>query len=151
MQTLTPAWRQRLLAGVCAWMVASFTVGALTKFYSGETFFGPAYSVKFVEWGYPSWFRFVVGAGELVGAALPVSPRRRFLGAAPLLVITAGATVTHLAHQDPIGEAASAPVHMVLAGIVAWVNRPRDRSDLWPRPERDGARRRRTAAGPAGR
>lgn len=124
---------RRWITGLCVWMVLSFTAGALTKFYGGETFFGPAYSVKFPDWGYPDWFRFVVGSGELVGAALLLIPRRRtrFLGAALLMVITAGATITHLANQDPVGHSFSAPLHLVLSGIVAWAHRPADWRDLW--------------------
>ncbi|ACQ82341.1 DoxX family protein [Beutenbergia cavernae DSM 12333] len=118
-------WRRRLFTVLLVWMVVSFTVGAITKFYPGETFFGAPYSVKFVEWGYPSWFRFVVGGGELVAAAMLISPRSRFLGALLLVVITAGAVVTHWVNGDPVGESASAHVHLVLSLLVAWVARPR--------------------------
>lgn len=125
----SPAWRRRLFTGLLVWMVFSFTVGALTKYYWGETFFGPSYEVKFEDWGYPSWFRFLVGTGELVGAALLIGRRRRFPGALLLAVITAGATVTHLANPDPIGQEISAPLHLVLSLIVAWVARPTGGSD----------------------
>lgn len=122
--TIPHRLRERLFQVLLVWMVFSFVVGALTKFYWGETWFGPSYSVKFAEWGYPSWFRIVVGAGELVGAVMLVSPRLRFLGACILVVITSGAVVTHLANQDPIGESISAPIHLVLSLIVAWAARP---------------------------
>jgi uncharacterized membrane protein YphA (DoxX/SURF4 family) len=74
---VTHVWQRRLLIGLCWFLAVEFTVGAATKFYPGETFFGPPYSVKFVDWGYPSWFRFVVGAGELLAAALLVIPLTR--------------------------------------------------------------------------
>ncbi|UED82771.1 DoxX family protein [Streptomyces profundus] len=124
MRTFSPAARRRWLTGLCGWMVFSFTVGALTKFSSGETFFGPAYSEKFVDWGYPSWFRFVVGGGELLGAALLLRVRTRWWGAGLLLVITSGAVVTHVAHLDPVGESLSAPLHVVLSALLVWVYRP---------------------------
>lgn len=85
----------------------------------GETFFGPPYSVKFEDWGYPSWFRFPVGIGELVAAGALLFPRLRFLAACLLMVITAGGLVTHLTNQDPVGESISAPLHLVLATILA--------------------------------
>jgi hypothetical protein len=78
---------------------------------------------RFVDWGYPSWFRLVVGAGELVGGAL-LSPRRRFLGAGLLVVILVGATLTHVVNGDPLSESVSAPLHLVLAATVAWATRP---------------------------
>lgn len=117
-------WRRRTFSVLLGWLVFSFTLGALTKFYWGDTWFGPAYSTKFVEWGYPAWFRFFVGAGELIAALMLLSPPLRFLGAGILVVITAGAVVTHLANQDPLSHSISAPVHLLLALIAAWVARP---------------------------
>lgn len=125
--------RRRLLVGLCWLLAAAFTVGALTKFFPGETFFGPPYSEKFVDWGYPSWFRFVVGAGELVGAVLIVQPRRRFLGTAVLGVILVGAVITHIANRHPLGASAAAPVCLALVALVAWASRPVSWSELWRR------------------
>ncbi|WP_116947922.1 DoxX family protein [Jiangella endophytica] len=129
-QAATPPTRstvgRRAFTVLLAWMVFSFVMGALTKFYWGETWFGDAYSVKFVEWGYPSWFRFFVGAGELVAALMLLRPPLRFAGASMLIVITFGAVVTHVANEDPLAHSISAPIHLVLALVVAWVARPRD-------------------------
>lgn len=124
--TTTPrrSWRRIAYGALLAWMVLSFTMGALTKFYWGETIFGPSYAVKFDGWGYPFWFRFVVATGELVGAALLLNPRWRFLGAAMLFTITAGGSLTHLINQDPLGHSVSAPLHMVLAALVAYLANP---------------------------
>ncbi|MGH8964033.1 MAG: DoxX family protein [Actinomycetes bacterium] len=131
-------WRRRLLIALIVWLVVSFTVGAVTKFLPGETFFGPPYSVKFAEWGYPSWFRFPVGLGELVGAAALLFPRFRFLGAGLLMTITAGGLVTHLVNQDPLFESFSAPLHLVLAAILAFATRPADWNDLGTFPRTTG-------------
>ncbi|MFC7545468.1 DoxX family protein [Plantactinospora sp. GCM10030261] len=126
-------WRPRLLTALCWVMAVAFTVGGITKILPGETFFGPPYSVKFVEWGYPAWFRFLVAAGEIVGAILLVTPRpkARFVGAALLGVILVGAVITHIANRDPVAHSVSAPVHLVLVSIVAWVNRP-EKGFRWP-------------------
>jgi uncharacterized membrane protein YphA (DoxX/SURF4 family) len=110
---------------VLAWLLAaSFLVGFVTKFMPGETFFGPPYSVKFAEWGYPSWFRFVVGAGELAGGILLLVPRLRFVGCLILIVILEGAIVTHVINSNPIGESIAAPITLVLAAIVAFASSP---------------------------
>ena len=119
-------WYHWLLVALVVWLVVSFTAGAVTKFMPGETFFGPSYSVKFEGWGYPSWFRIPVGIGELVAAVALLIPRLRFLAACLLTVITAGALATHLTNNDPIGESISAPVHLVLAVILAIATRPTD-------------------------
>lgn len=68
-------WQRRLLLILCIILAIEFIPGGAFKFVSGETFFGPPYSVKFVNWGYPAWFRFVVGAGEIFGAVLLLLPR----------------------------------------------------------------------------
>jgi len=116
---IAPArWRGRLVTGL-AWVLAvEFVAGGLIKLTA------PSMGERFVDWGYPSWFRLVVGAGELVGGALLLSPRRRFLGAALLVVILVGATLTHIVNGDPLSESVSAPLHLVLAATVAWATRP---------------------------
>jgi uncharacterized membrane protein YphA (DoxX/SURF4 family) len=119
-------WDKRFLIALCWLLAVSFAVGGITKILPGESFFGPPYSEKFVDWGYPAWFRFVVGSGEFLGAVLLVLPRRRFIGAALLVVILIGAVVTHIANQDPLTESAAAPVVLALTGIVASATRPRD-------------------------
>jgi uncharacterized membrane protein YphA (DoxX/SURF4 family) len=123
-QRLTRSWQRRLLLGLCLVLAVEFVAGGAAKFYPGETFFGPSYAVKFVDWGYPAWFRFVVGTGEIVSAALLFVPRTRFVGAAILLVILTGAVITHIANQDPLSQSTSAPVHLALVAVVAWLTRP---------------------------
>jgi uncharacterized membrane protein YphA (DoxX/SURF4 family) len=113
-------WQRRALTGLCWLLAISFIAGAVAKFAPG----GP-YAEKFAEWGYPSWFRFVVGSGELVGAVLLLVPRRRFLGAALLGVILVGAIVTHIVNQDPLSEAVMAPTCLALVSIVALASRDR--------------------------
>lgn len=119
-----PVWRRRLLAALCWFMAFEFAGGGAVKFLPGETVFGPPYAERFTDWGYPSWFRFVVGGGELVAAALLLVPRRRYAGAAILVVVLTGAVLTHVVNQDPLGESVSAPIHLALAGLVAWAHRP---------------------------
>ena len=119
-------WPRRLLVAACLFLALEFTVGAVTKYWPGETFFGPAYSVKFTEWGYPSWFRFVVGTVEIIGATLLVVPRgwTRFLGSCVLVTLLIGAVTTHLVNQDLLYQSVSAPVHLVIMAAVAWAHRP---------------------------
>jgi uncharacterized membrane protein YphA (DoxX/SURF4 family) len=127
-----PTWQRRALTGLCWLLALSFVAGAVAKFAPGETFAGAPYSEQFADWGYPSWFRFVVGSGEIVGAALLLVPRRRFPGAALLGVILVGAVLTHVVNQDPLSEAVMAPICLALVGIVAYASRPADRHELLP-------------------
>ncbi len=54
----------------------------------------------FQRWGYPDWFRIIVGAAELIAFALLLVPRFAAYGAAVFAVIMLGAIVTHAAHNE---------------------------------------------------
>jgi len=108
-----------------------------TKFYPGGIFGYPSYAVKFVNWGYPAWFAFVVGAGEIFAAIMLLLPRRRFLGAVVLAFILTGAVATHIINHDTLADSISAPVHLILAGIVALATWPAD----WREPLALGGRK----------
>jgi uncharacterized membrane protein YphA (DoxX/SURF4 family) len=128
----TRIWPQRLVTAFYWFIAAEFLVGAVTKFWSGPTFFGPAYSTKFAEWGYPADFRFVAGTLELVCAALLVIPRQRFrfVGATTLVLVLTGAVTTHIVNHDPLSESAAAPTHLVITALIALANWPADWRDL---------------------
>jgi putative oxidoreductase len=83
----------------------------------------------FVTWGYPDWFRLVVGAIEVTSAVLLVVPRLAAIGAAGIAAIMIGATYTHLVRVP--AEAGRAPFTLTLlavALVVAYARRPRRQS-----------------------
>ncbi|MFC4013650.1 DoxX family protein [Nonomuraea purpurea] len=137
MSARIPSWLRTAFYWVLA---AEFVIGFVTKFWPGPTFFGPAYSVKFVEWGFPAWFRFVAGAIELVCAILLVIPskRFRFIGAAGLVFLLTAAVTTHLIDDAALYEEVSAPIHLVIMAMVALANWPADWKDLL-HPQRDSS------------
>ncbi|NEW42202.1 DoxX family protein [Nocardia cyriacigeorgica] len=118
-----PTW---LRTGFYWFLAFEFFVGFATKFWPGETFFGPPYSEKFADWGFDPNMRYLVGAMELVCAILLLIPRRqsRFLGAAGLVLLLAGAVTTHVIDDAPVYEEVSAPLHLVIMLCVATVNWP---------------------------
>jgi putative oxidoreductase len=85
---------------------------------------------NFEKWGYPDWFRPVVGTTELLAALLLISPRlrvagasARFWGAAGLTLLMAGAAATHLR----LGEGPIALLPLTLLGacaVLALATRP---------------------------
>ena len=146
---MSQGFRAHRLATIAYWVVAAeFAMGAGAKFWSGIGPFGSDYAVKFADWGYPSWFRFVVGAIELVCAVALVLPdrRSRFVGAVGLVLVLDGAVTTHLVNHDPWGESVAAPVHLLIAAVFALANWPSDWRDLLP-AVRPGARRGRSSSG----
>jgi len=79
----------------------------------------PGHVRAFVRWGYPDWFRLVVGAIEVASAILLLIPRLAFLGAAGIAVIMAGATYTHVIRTPE--EASRAPFTLTLLALAALV------------------------------
>src|SRR2546423_5209298 len=54
----------------------------------------------FQRWGYPSWFRLVVGMIELASFVLLLIPRVASLGAGLFAVVMLGAIYTHATHHE---------------------------------------------------
>lgn len=125
-------WPRRAATVLYWYLAVSFFIGFATKFWPGPTFFGPAYSEKFADWGWPPWMRFVVGALELAFGLMMLVPRRRvrFIGAAALVFVLNGAVTTHLLDAAPWYEEVSAPVHLTIMIGVALANWPADWRDL---------------------
>jgi len=125
-------WARRL-ASAAYWVVAvEFFVGAVTKYWPGTGPLGSDYAEKFTNWGYPSWFRFVVGTIELVSSILLVIPNRRlrFIGAVSLLFVLIGATTTHIVNHNALSESLAAPTHLLVAAVIALANWPARWQDL---------------------
>lgn len=125
--------RSHRLVTAAYWFVAAeFLVGAITKYWPGTGPFGADYAMRFADWGYPSWFRFVVGTLELVCAACLVtaSRRLRFVAAVALVLLLDGAVTTHVVNHDPLSASLAAPVHLVIAIVIALANWPARWRDL---------------------
>jgi uncharacterized membrane protein YphA (DoxX/SURF4 family) len=73
----------------------------------------------FAAWGYPDWFRLVVGTMEVASAVFLLIPALAPLGAFGIVVVMAGATYTHLFRAPD--EAARAVFTLVLLSIAAVV------------------------------
>lgn len=85
----------------------------------------PEMQQNFQNWGYPQWFRVVVGASEVISAMLLFVPRAAWGAASVLAVLMAGATLTHVFLEDGgIGKAVFTALLMCLAAIVAYGRRP---------------------------
>jgi uncharacterized membrane protein YphA (DoxX/SURF4 family) len=61
------------------------------------------WATAFDEWGYPRWFRMLVGLAELAGALLLLVPRLAVHGCALIAAVMLGAMATHIMHGDPAG------------------------------------------------
>jgi putative oxidoreductase len=67
----------------------------------------------FHRWGYPDWFRIVVGIVELTAMALLLVPRFASCGASLFVVVMLGAIFTHATHH----EFSRLPFNVLLLGL----------------------------------
>lgn len=113
-----PKWKVIGLWVLCALLAATFLMAGGTKLAGQQMHID-----SFARWGYPQWFRLVVGAVELVGAGLLLIPRTAVYGAAALAVMMCGAVYTHLANAEAPGVVAPL-VLLALVALVGYARRP---------------------------
>ena len=106
-----------------AWVLSvlltlAFMIAALPKLLGAQ-----AWIVKFINWGYPSWFPFAIGSLELLGGALLLIPRLARYGAIVLGVIMVGAAYTHLANGEGL-QVLRPVIVLMLLGTVFWLRKP---------------------------
>jgi len=82
--------------------------------------FDPAsgWAKAFTLWGYPVWFRVLVGALEIGAALLLLWPRAAAYGAAVIIVVMLGGMGTHVFVEHRPSRVTSELVHLVFASIV---------------------------------
>jgi len=95
-----PMTKGRIAKEVILWTITLFL--ALVCLRSGWLkVAGSVFWVRdFHRWGYPDWFRIVVGIAELTSMALLLIPRFASYGASLFAVIMLGAVFTHATHHE---------------------------------------------------
>src|SRR5438445_13364326 len=90
----------RIVKEVVLWIIALFlAVVCLRSSWLKVT--GNIFWVRdFHRWGYPDWFRIVVGIAELISMVLLLVPRFASYGAGLFIVVMLGAIYTHATHND---------------------------------------------------
>ena len=106
-----------------AWVLSvlltlAFMIAAIPKLLGAH-----AWILKFVNWGYPRWFPFAVGALELLGGVVLLIPKLARYGALVLAVIMIGAGYTHLANGEGL-QVLRPVIVLMLLGIVFWLRKP---------------------------
>ncbi len=83
--------------------------------FDPEGFWTPA----FERWGYPVWFRYLIGILETAGGALLLVPRTATYGAGVLLPVMVGAFITRL-RDGQVGDVVSVGVYAMLLSWFAY-------------------------------
>jgi len=101
------------------WILRGLLAAAFL-FFGAQKFFVEWYAEQVVAWGFPAGFHFVIGAVELLGAALLLAPALTFFGVALLTLTMIGAALTHLRAGD--GALVLVPLTiLVLLTVTAWL------------------------------
>ena len=82
-------------------------------------------SKGFADFGYPDWFRVLIGVLDIAGGLLLLLPRFAWLGSATLAAIMAGAVVTHLKAEQYFPEPLPAAVFFVILALITFMRWPR--------------------------
>ena len=77
----------------------------------------------FHRWGYPDWFRLVVGIAELASMALLLVPRFASYGASLFALVMLGAIFTHYTNNET-GRLPFNLVLLALSLLIAFARRP---------------------------
>jgi len=113
----------RIVKEVVVWIITLFL--ALVCLRSGWLkVTGNIFWVRdFHRWGYPDWFRLVVGITELTSLALLVVPRFASYGASLFAMVMLGAIFTHFSHH----ETSRLPFNLLLLTlclVIVYVRQP---------------------------
>lgn len=116
--------RRRIVREVLLWVVTAFLVYVFVR--QGISKFDDAsgWSRAFRFWGYPDWFRILIGVVEVAAAVILLVPRFAWIGAMMIIVVMLGGMATHVVTGQP-KQVTSEVVPLVLSTIIAIARRPR--------------------------
>jgi putative oxidoreductase len=91
----------RIAKEVALWVVCAFLAYVFLKAGAQKFVESSGWSRAFHFWGFPLWFRILVGATEIAAALLLLYPRTASLGALMIVVVMLGAMATHIVTNRP--------------------------------------------------
>ena len=110
--------RRRIALDVVLWVSALFLAWVFARQGIAKFSDDSGWARAFRAWHFPVWFRLCVGAAEVVAAALLLTRRTAFAGAAIIVAVMLGAMATHVWWGQP-GQVTSEILPLLLATAVA--------------------------------
>jgi putative oxidoreductase len=123
---------RRIVLEVFLWILAAMLIMVFVR--AGWDKFDPSsgWARAFRFWGYPVWFRVLIGLLEILAVLLLVWPRTAAYGAAIIILVMLGGMGTHVFVEHRPSRVTSELLHLILASIVL-VGRWRARINPWVR------------------
>ena len=117
----------RISSATAVWLL-TVLLGAMFAFQGASKFFTDSVWTKaFAHWGYPVWFRVLIGVIEISAAILILVPQLAAYGATMVIAIMIGGIATNLRAGTP-GQVVAEVVWIVMASIILVIRR---RNALW--------------------
>jgi uncharacterized membrane protein YphA (DoxX/SURF4 family) len=107
----------RIAKEIALWVICLFLVYVFVRAGADKFMDASGWSRAFRFWGFPVWFRILVGAVELAAALLLLYPRTASLGAAMIVVVMLGGMATHVVTGRP-AQVRSEVFPLTLAAVV---------------------------------
>ena len=117
---------KRKLAGIALWVPSLFLVYVFVSQGSSKFSATSGWARAFETWHFPAWFRVLVGAWEVVAAALLLLPATAPAGAAMIALVMLGGMGTHVYWGHPgqvTSEAFPLLLSLVVLGGRLWLRR----------------------------
>ena len=95
-EALLPIAKEALLWIICLFLAYVFVKAGMQKFSDSS-----GWSRAFRYWGYPVWFRILIGGAEVSAALLLLYKRTAAFGALIIIVVMVGAMATHVVTGRP--------------------------------------------------
>ena len=105
--------REVLLWALAAMLIMVFVRAGLDKFDASS-----GWARAFNVWGYPVWFRVLIGVLEIGAALLLFWPRTAACGAAVIIVVMLGGMGTHVFVEHRPSRVTSELLHLFFASMV---------------------------------
>jgi putative oxidoreductase len=109
----------RIAAAVLVWALSAMLIFVFVPAGWAKFDPGSGWSRAFAHWGYPVWFRLLIGVLEMGAAACLLWPQTAAYGAMIIIVIMLGGMGTHAFIEHQPSRATSELGQLVFASIVA--------------------------------
>ena len=114
--------RSKIVKEAALWIVSLFLVSIFIRQGMAKFSETSGWATAFRLWGYPVWFRMLIGVVEVSAAILLLVPRAAAIGAALIIAVMLGGMGTHIARGHP-GQITNELMPLILASIVLFARR----------------------------